>query len=332
VNEVLVGAFLESIDADTAGGVWVFRDDGDGYQIVQRLSTGQPSGYFGRAIDVENGVLAIGAPGTFTQAGSRHGGVAIHHRVDGMWVMVGMLLPAVPDPYQVFGECLDLEADRLAVGSPFEDTFGPGVGAVHVYRIIEGLPWLEETFGPDDPAHVSGFGFPCRFDGDAGRLAIGAYATTVGDASESGAAWLRERVDGTWTSTARLLPPDPASGDFFGLSAAFDGDLVLIGAPRRDGDATNAGAVVGFRMQDCDASGHLDAWEIAAGITDDADTDGVPDDCQGPLGDLNDDGIVDGADLGLFSSIWGTDGSMGGDINGDGLVDGADLALILAGW
>jgi hypothetical protein len=50
------------------------------------------------------------------------------------------------------------------------------------------------------------------------------------------------------------------------------------------------------------------------------------------LADLNGDGVVDGADLGLFSTVWGTDGSQGGDVNGDGIVNGADLALILAGW
>ncbi len=332
VDEILVGAFLESIDADTAGGVWVYRDSGSGYSLVQRLSIGQPACYFGRAIDVENGILAVGAPGVFTEIGSRHGGVAIHHRENGLWVMDGVLVPATPDPYQVFGECLDLEADRLVVGSPFEDTFGAAVGAVHVYRMIDGLPWLEESFGPDDPTGVSGFGFPCRFDPDGDRLVIGAYATDSDGLQETGAAWIRERIDGEWTAGARLLPQSSGPGDFFGLSAAFDGDLVLVGAPRRDGDLANAGGVIGFRLQDCDGSGDLDAWEIAVGVVADANTDGVPDECQSLLADLNGDGVVDGADLGLFSTVWGTDGSQGGDVNGDGIVNGADLALILAGW
>ena len=50
------------------------------------------------------------------------------------------------------------------------------------------------------------------------------------------------------------------------------------------------------------------------------------------LGDLNGDGVVDGTDIGLFSSLWGGDGSSGGDFNGDGIVDGGDLAVILSGW
>ncbi len=46
--------------------------------------------------------------------------------------------------------------------------------------------------------------------------------------------------------------------------------------------------------------------------------------------DLNGDGVVDGADLGLLLLSWGTAGE--GDINGDGIVDGADLGLMLQDW
>lgn len=46
--------------------------------------------------------------------------------------------------------------------------------------------------------------------------------------------------------------------------------------------------------------------------------------------DLNGDGSVDGADLGLLLAAWGTDGP--GDFNGDGIVDGLDLGMALAEW
>ncbi len=47
--------------------------------------------------------------------------------------------------------------------------------------------------------------------------------------------------------------------------------------------------------------------------------------------DLNADGRVDGADLGLLLASWGP-GNGVADINGDGTVDGADLGLLLAAW
>ena len=46
--------------------------------------------------------------------------------------------------------------------------------------------------------------------------------------------------------------------------------------------------------------------------------------------DLNCDGVVDGADLGILLAAWGGRGPA--DLNGDGVVDGADLGELLAAW
>ncbi len=47
-------------------------------------------------------------------------------------------------------------------------------------------------------------------------------------------------------------------------------------------------------------------------------------------GDLNGDGLVNGADLANLLSQWGGAGSA--DLNGDGIVNGSDLATLLANW
>jgi formylglycine-generating enzyme required for sulfatase activity len=53
---------------------------------------------------------------------------------------------------------------------------------------------------------------------------------------------------------------------------------------------------------------------------------------QGCVGDLNDDGVIDGADLGVQLSAWGPCAGCAADINGSGAVDGADLGLLLGAW
>lgn len=329
-NEIIIGAVLESLESDTEGGAWVFRDSGDDYVLRQRLSLpgDQPAAYFGRSIDVENGLLAIGAPGLAGDEGFRHGGVAIYSIQNDQWSLGGVLIPANPIQYQVFGESLDLEGNHLAVGSPFESTFGEDFGAVHVYRMIGGIPLLESVFGPPEP--VRSFGFPVRFDPSARRLVCGAYAATIEDRFQTGAAWIHERKDGNWNASTRLKAGNAGPGDFFGLDLAFNEDMVFVGVPRSDEAAVDAGGVAVFRLEDCDDSGYLDAWEIDNGG--DGDGNGELDACEGLLGDLNGDGIIDGIDFGIFSGLWGTDGSLGGDLNGDGIVNGGDLALILNGW
>ncbi|MFO0962962.1 MAG: hypothetical protein U0625_08665 [Phycisphaerales bacterium] len=52
------------------------------------------------------------------------------------------------------------------------------------------------------------------------------------------------------------------------------------------------------------------------------------------VADINHDGVVDGADLGLLLGGWGAcvGTCCDGDLNGDGLVDGADLGVLLGNW
>ena len=49
------------------------------------------------------------------------------------------------------------------------------------------------------------------------------------------------------------------------------------------------------------------------------------------FGDINGDGQVNGADLGMMLSAWGS-GDAASDLNNDGAVNGADLGLLLAQW
>jgi hypothetical protein len=46
--------------------------------------------------------------------------------------------------------------------------------------------------------------------------------------------------------------------------------------------------------------------------------------------DLDGDGTVGGADLGILLANWGQGGL--GDLDGDGTVGGGDLGILLAAW
>ena len=48
-------------------------------------------------------------------------------------------------------------------------------------------------------------------------------------------------------------------------------------------------------------------------------------------GDIDGDGDVDGADLGLLLAAWGAAGGAA-DLDGNGVVDGGDLGVLLANW
>ena len=108
-------------------------------------------------------------------------------------------------------------------------------------------------------------------------------------------------------------------------------------------DATNGGATgtfAGFPLTQDLVLGQT--YYIVAGsfgattnITATLKIDG-PAQTSGCVGDLNLDGVVNGADLGLLLGAWGVcpGGTTGciGDLNNDGVVNGADLGLMLGAW
>jgi hypothetical protein len=51
-----------------------------------------------------------------------------------------------------------------------------------------------------------------------------------------------------------------------------------------------------------------------------------------PTADLNADGFVNGADLGILLASWGACANCDADLDGSGAVDAADLAVLLAAW
>ena len=96
-----------------------------------------------------------------------------------------------------------------------------------------------------------------------------------------------------------------------------------------------ATAEVFTRLGDLITDGNylLDALVFDGTRDNDADGDGVPDDCTGGgcTGDINGDGLIDGVDLTELLGAWGTDAT-GFDFDQNGIVDGGDLTTLLGNW
>jgi hypothetical protein len=83
---------------------------------------------------------------------------------------------------------------------------------------------------------------------------------------------------------------------------------------------------------DCNNDGIVDYGQLLDGTFTDANSNGIPDSCD-CLGDIDDDGWIDGVDLGGVLAAWGkAPAGTPADLNGDGAVDGTDLGVLLAGW
>ena len=148
------------------------------------------------------------------------------------------------------------------------------------------------AFGPDNALYVS------RFGNDHVMRFERPFPNLPGDLTCDGV------VDGSDVSALCLAIGDPAeyANQYPGCPLWATGDLnddIIIDAQ----DATLLCAMVGQ----------------------------APCPCGGILGDLDGDGHVNGADLGLLLAVWGTSDPTA-DLNDDGIVDGSDLGILLAGW
>ena len=88
---------------------------------------------------------------------------------------------------------------------------------------------------------------------------------------------------------------------------------------------------------DCNNDNIVDYGQILNGTLPDTNTNNIPDCCEPGnnccVGDIYENHIVDGGDLGVLLSEWGAvTPTTNSDLNRDGFVNGADLGMLLANW
>ncbi|MDG2030112.1 MAG: right-handed parallel beta-helix repeat-containing protein, partial [Phycisphaerales bacterium] len=206
-----------------------------------------------------------------------------------------------------------------------------GMGGVFAYEVRQltmtdcivrdnhGAPWVGVT--------MAGSGFPAP--------ALTMVNCVVEDNSSQPAGW--------WRASCGITVYDGVNGGVFSLQdctirnnlaispvddpGGFAGIMrwVTISDPSL-GSATFEGTTVCGNLLDGEPGVQVHGeWTDDGGNTIE---DQCPSDCPG---DINGDGVVDGADLSTLLGAWGDSGGPA-DIDGSGLVDGADLAALLGYW
>ncbi len=79
-----------------------------------------------------------------------------------------------------------------------------------------------------DPGANDLFGNSVDIDGN--RAVVGAIFDDTASGGDSGSVYVYERTGTNWTQTAKIGASDADSSDYFGVSAAVDGDTIVVGA------------------------------------------------------------------------------------------------------
>jgi hypothetical protein len=134
-----------------------------------------------------------------------------------------------------FGYSLAADDNVIVVGAPFydamagDDVVDPSIGAAYVYERI-GDSWQQtaQLLSTASIRTSSLFGWSVAIDGNI--IAVGAWNEDIpGD--QFGAVYVYERVGGTWTQNAKLVPLSGDDQERFGHSVAVSGTRIAVGAP-----------------------------------------------------------------------------------------------------
>jgi|LauGreDrversion4_2_1035121.scaffolds.fasta_scaffold44534_3 hypothetical protein len=206
--------------------------------------------------------------------------------------------PPVVQDWQPPTQC-DNEQQYLDVSlRAFQPFYGDFHGLMDDGRVWFG--YGDYTCAPDDYFRIEGIG-PETILPVAWRVYLGLYSATAD-------------VDGD------------------GIADDVDNCMSVANSSQENADRDRYGDACDLAVIDCDQDNVEDALAIASGSVTDVNTNGVPDLCD-CLGNVNDDRVVDGADIGAVLSGWGSapaDTRL--DPNRDGAVDGADLGILLSQW
>jgi len=162
------------------------------------------------------------------------------------------------------GLSVALSGQTAVAGAWLSDRAGPpSSGAAHVFERHhpDTDAWGEiRTLTASSPSSEGRFGVSTAIDGDV--IVVGAYFDDTAGRN-AGAAYVYERHEGgpqNWGQVAVLTANDAAPDDWFGVSVAIDGDVVVVGAHGKDLGQADVGAAYVFRRNG-------NGWTQAARLT-----------------------------------------------------------------
>ncbi len=217
---VAVGAAFDDDNGTDSGSAYLF-DATTGAQLAKLLpSDAAESDYFGVAIAIDNGIVAVGVLWD-DDNGTDSGSAYLFDASTG--AQLAKLLPDDGADGDVFGIAIAIDDGIVAVGASLDDDNGTSSGAAYLFDASTGAQIAKLL--PSDGAQSDMFGRSISIDN--GFVAVGAfYNDDKGD--NSGSAYLFDASTGA--QIFKLLPSDGAANDRFGWSIAIANDVVAAGA------------------------------------------------------------------------------------------------------
>jgi len=245
-DTAVAGAVGDTLSIGRTGSAYVFSRSGDTWMFQSKLlppdpGPGEVDSGFGDSVDVSGGIALVGMGEDDGAIGEFDLGAAyVFARSGTTWRRVARLTAPDGQQYDMFGNAVSLDGDTAVVAAYAHET-----GALYVY-LRQGTQWMiQAELQSPNPDRAEEIGFSVALDGDT--VVSGAINDTTPAGVQSGSAYVFARTGSAWAMEAKLIAPDLAAGDAFGLAVALDGDTVAVGAPWDNlGGRFDAGSAYAF--------------------------------------------------------------------------------------
>ncbi|UCD75059.1 MAG: FG-GAP repeat protein [Phycisphaerales bacterium] len=265
-----------------AGSVDVYRHDGADWFLEENVTADEPGAndIFGCGLAMSSDFILAGAPGS---GGSNHRGqVHAFRRIGDEWVEQQLITPSDSHYGDGFGCAISMDEGLALIGAGGADE---DRGAVYLYK-YDGEAWVEQhRLTAVDRQENDWFGIEIALDGDV--AAVGVSRGRDVDGVMTGCVYVFQYDDQTarWYHRPKLFAFDAAEADRFGRSVSVSGNRLLLGAYGDDNEqGADAGAayfydITEHQVNDCNNNYVADDCDVAYGVSEDCNDDGVPDEC-----------------------------------------------------
>lgn len=245
-DTAIVGAPLDDDGGFNAGSVYILNRSGATWTVGPRLLASAPGSFaqFGRSVAIDGDVAVVGAIYA-TGAGINTGAAYVFRRTGGVWAQEQRLYANDGVALDGFGRQVAVRGDLIVVSAATHDQPTTDAGAVYVFRRTGGKWVQEQKLTAADAAAGDRLGEGLAIGAADMILAGSPFADAPG--SDSGAVYAFRLTGGSWSQAQKLVAADGAAEDYFGFSLDADGTAAIIGSPRSDQGASNAGAAYVFR-------------------------------------------------------------------------------------
>lgn len=249
-TRLLVGANSDNTGASNAGSAYVFEVS-SGTPEIPMITINNPSPSsneeFGSSVAISGSIVAVGSSRD-DKGASNSGGVAVFDLNSGSPQQPLLLIdnPA-PTINDYFGSSVAVSGAIVAIAAIQDDQGATNAGTVYIYNINSSVPGVPLFTIPNpSPQSQDEFGNSLAISGDI--LVVGASKNNAG-ADDAGSVYVFDLASPTPGVPTHVIDnPDPAIGDWFGYSVGLSGDRLLVGAPRDDFGAANAGSAYAFDL------------------------------------------------------------------------------------